>query len=166
MARFKDSQEREWVVEIDPFVATAIRQDPEGDKQFLIGDADGGGRDTFSRLEGDPVRLCRVLYLLCEEQAKAAGLNQQQFYFDVLKHSIAEARVALLVAIVSFSQPQRGATLETFTADRKTLELENTINETFLSELGQQRDGIEDKLKTQLRNASKPADSSASRPEE
>lgn len=104
MARFTDNDGREWEILLDAPTAIRIREDC--DEAFLKDDFNPGKASTYQRMQEDPVLLCRVVYLLCEQQIKERGMTDRQFYLSVLGDAIDRATEALLQAIVNFT-PRR-----------------------------------------------------------
>lgn len=111
MASFQDSRDREWQIALDAQSILAIRADCDPD--FLLNDFDRQD-NTFSRLQADPVLLCRVIYLLCSEQRQERSVTEKEFYLGVMGDAIDRATEALMGAIVSFSPRRTRETLEAF----------------------------------------------------
>lgn len=111
MASFKDSKDREWQIALDAQAILAIRADCDSD--FLLNDFDRQD-NTFTRLQADPVLLCRVIYLLCSDQRTERGVSEKEFYLGVMGDAIDHATEALMKAIVSFSPRRTRETLEAF----------------------------------------------------
>jgi hypothetical protein len=68
--------------------------------------------ELFERLCDSPLDLADLLWLLCEEQAQAAGVSDEQFGCGLGGDAIDEASAALLQALVNFSPRHRRAPLE------------------------------------------------------
>lgn len=105
MATFKDSKGVEWTVRIDAPAIIAVRD--ECDPRFMH---DTETENTFARLAGDPVLLCRVIFVLCGEQRAAKSISEPDFYASLAGDAIDSATEALLSAIVSFT-PRRSREL-------------------------------------------------------
>lgn len=104
MASFRDTAEREWTVSLDAPTCLLIRSDCDPD--FML--EKEGREGTYDRLCGDPVLLCRVIYLICKRQLAGHKTTEEQFYLDVLGNgdTIDEASQALLDAMLLFT-PKR-----------------------------------------------------------
>ncbi len=70
MPKFIDKRKRDWTIHVD---AASIKNVCE-----VLG-VDLGDRASFKRLADDPVLLCNVLFVLCEDQAKERGISDVQF---------------------------------------------------------------------------------------
>lgn len=104
MATFKDLNDNEWTLDINPISAMRVRE--QCDPAFLDGDFGQRSDNTFDRLRADPVLLCRTLFTLTEAQRKERGMSEREFYLGVLGGVIDEATAALCDAIIAFV-PQR-----------------------------------------------------------
>ena len=96
MAKFKDTQSREWTITLTD--ASAIMEIRKSDSEFLKGEP----AHTFARLENDPFLLCQVIYVLCLKQIQERGLSEEDFYLGIIGDSIEVASDALIEAIVDF----------------------------------------------------------------
>ena len=64
---------------------------------------DGGvATDVLDKIAGDPVMLVDVLWVLCEGQAKAAGVTDDDFGSSLAGDSISDATRAFLDELVDF----------------------------------------------------------------
>ena len=70
MAQFQDTEGREWVVRIDLFQLRTVRE------RLKVNIGRWAGIEQASE---DPVFLADLLYLLCEEQAKAKAITPEMF---------------------------------------------------------------------------------------
>lgn len=66
MKTFKDTEDREWTIEVN---VTSLRRVRDLTTCDILGTDDGD--DIFMRLAQDPFLLCDVLYALCKPQADA-----------------------------------------------------------------------------------------------
>lgn len=108
MPAFRDNKDREWELFIDAPTAMKIRNDC--DQRFLLND--NAEDNTYARLAGDPVLLCRVVYLLCEKQRKEREVSEESFYREVLGKAIDRATEAMLEAIINFTPARIGEVLQ------------------------------------------------------
>lgn len=104
MTTFKDSQNNEWTLKLNPLLVRSTHK--------LTGvHLTNLEADPFSKLEADPLLLCDVLWCLCEDQAKTRNVTAEQFYQLLEGEQIAAAADALEQAIVFFSLPAKRSTL-------------------------------------------------------
>lgn len=123
MPTFKDNANREWKIVIDAPSIMRIRE--ECDPAFLLNDSEQN--NTYSRMQADPVLLCRVIYLLCEDQRIERGVDEKSFYLEIIGDAIDSATEALLGAIANFTP---GATRELLAAvAQKTKEVQRKAME-------------------------------------
>lgn len=93
MHRFKDNTGREWRLSLNGWQLKKL-------KETL--DFDARDHESILRAASDPVLLCNVLFVLCEEQAKADGVSDQQFGEAMGGDAIDEAAQAYLEESVDF----------------------------------------------------------------
>lgn len=94
MKKFKDAAGREWAVVLNLAAAKKLKDELEID---LL---DGG--ESMQRLAADPYTMANVLWLLCEKQAIAQNITDEQFGEALAGDPIDEATTALLEAIIDF----------------------------------------------------------------
>lgn len=109
MPKFTDSKGREWDVALD---VTAV-----GDLKARLG-LDVGSK-TFFECVADPVRMCDVLFVLVEDQAKAAGVSDRDFGRGLAGDVIEAASDALYEALILFSPSDRREPLRTVATKSK-----------------------------------------------
>lgn len=99
MPKFVDCEKREWELRLTLGLLPKLR-----DAGFDIKSkpAEPGG---IGSLADDPERFGRVLFTLCEAQAKEKGISPEQFADGFDGEAIYAATVALWDAIVRFTQP-------------------------------------------------------------
>jgi hypothetical protein len=107
VASFRDNAGQEWELRIDAPTIMRIRE--ECDPQFMLGDESSDG-NTYVRMQQDPALLCRVIYILCGKQRLERGVNEEEFYLQVMGDAIDSATDALLKSILSFI-PRRARAL-------------------------------------------------------
>lgn len=98
MAVFKDNAGRTWLVSIDVAAVERIHAATEVRIDKLAGP--GGGLDE---LLGDPVRVVRVLWVLCEPAARASAITPEAFAANLGGDSLEDAGLALVDALADFS---------------------------------------------------------------
>lgn len=101
MATFKDNEKRDWLVAVTVEDIKQVRARLDG---LDLADVYS---DTLNRLADDPVLLVDVLWVLCEEQAKTAGVTDRQFGRAMAGDSIVNATTALVEAVTDFSHGQK-----------------------------------------------------------
>jgi len=98
MHTFEDSQGRTWAVAINVAAARRVRSLLKIDLLALIAD----GMKPLGALLCDPMRLVDVLYVLCERQAKDAGVTDEQFGEAMYGDALDQAIAAFFEALVDF----------------------------------------------------------------
>lgn len=102
MRQFKDENGRPWTLSVNIGTVKAVKSLAKVDMLDL---RDGS---LFSDLASDPVKLGDVLWVLCMEEAKAAGISEIQFATALAGDALESATNALLEEIVDFfPRPQR-----------------------------------------------------------
>lgn len=119
MSSFKDAEGRNWIIAVNVPTIKAVR---ELDTDNVVNLAETSG-DVIDRLEADLVLLVDVLWVLCEKQAKEAGVTEVQFGEALLGDAIEEATKALIEAMVNFTPGQRRLLL------RKAIETTATVRD-------------------------------------
>lgn len=99
MATFTDTLDRNWEIRLDAPSILKIRGDC--DPAFMLGDSSED--NTATRLQEDPVLLCRVIYLLCQKQCVQRQVSEEDFYLGVIGEAIDAATDALIGAMRDFS---------------------------------------------------------------
>lgn len=94
MAKFTDNQNREWTIELDGPLLEAVEDHSGVDLTDLRS-------DPLGDLAFKPRLLVDVIYILCEEQAKAASVNSREFGRH-LRGCLDPAVEALQKAIIDF----------------------------------------------------------------
>lgn len=167
MAKFTDSERREWVLRVDVTAIRAVRDLCE----INLGDI-GGAPEYLARLADDPVLLCDLLYVLCEEQVKACGLSDADFGRLLAGETIAHASMALGEAIADFFPAKKRSFLRQIQqklagiqATAEGLAQKNLDDPTMEKELGlamkARMDEAKQRALTQLRSATNSPESSA-----
>ena len=113
MTKFRDSKNREWSVVINTGTIKKVRQALEVD----LADP---GQMTLDRLSDDPVLLVDALWLVCEAQAGAIGVNADDFGQSLVGDSIDQAVAAMVGAVADFFPARKRLLLQR--ANAKTQE--------------------------------------------
>lgn len=104
MKSFKDTEGRDWLVEIN--VGTVMRVRAMCDGLDLVNvirvENNRPNTDLLEKLADDPVLLVNVLYVVCNEQVKERNLSTEQFAQAMAGDCIEQAVVALLDELVDF----------------------------------------------------------------
>ena len=104
MRTFKDRDGRTWSVELNVHQMKRIRAHVGIDLVNVI-ELDSGGNvkvDLVDRIASDPCLLVDILWVCVEEEAKAAGVTDEQFGRSLAGESIEEATRAFLDELVDF----------------------------------------------------------------
>lgn len=102
MRAFKDSQGREWFLNVNTGTVKNVRAARDVDLLDTTG-------EVYERLADDPVLLVDVLWLLCQEQAQKVGLTDAQFGEGLVGDAIEDATTALMGAIADFTPSRKRA---------------------------------------------------------
>ena len=104
MKTFTDSKGRNWEVELNIRQMKRVRDTLGIDLVNVIAlDPDGKVKvDLVDRIAGDPCLLVDILWVCVEEEAKAAGVTDEQFGRSLAGDSIEEATRAFLDELVDF----------------------------------------------------------------
>lgn len=103
MTSFVDSNNRTWVIQIHVAAVKRLRALVNVDLYALLED----GTSSLGRLLGDPVQLCDVLYVLCKDQADAAGISDEDFGRGMRGDAIERASKAFVEEFCDFFQNPR-----------------------------------------------------------
>ena len=104
MRTFKDNSGRTWTVELNVHQMKRIRARLGVDLVNVIA-LDAGGKvkvDLVDRIANDPCLLVDILWVCVEEEAKAAGVTDEQFGRSLAGDSIETATAAFLDELVDF----------------------------------------------------------------
>jgi len=115
MHGFKDATGRHWAVRVDVGAVKRVRSALGVDLMQVSGKGTGEGREpsVLERLASDPVLLVDVIYVLCRDQAVAAGVSDEQFGAAMAGDALDGAVKAMLAAIVDFfPNPRERAALK------------------------------------------------------
>ena len=104
MRTFKDNKGRTWEIALNVWQMKRLRDTLGIDLVNVIGtSADGSVKvDLIDRIANDPVLLVDILWVLCEGQAKAAGVTDDDFGSSLAGDSISDATRAFLDELVDF----------------------------------------------------------------
>ena len=104
MRQFTDTKERVWEVELNVRQMKRVRDALGIDLVNVIQAGRDGtvATDTLDRVANDPILLVDILWVLCEGQAKAAGVTDEDFGSSLAGDSIETATRAFLDELVDF----------------------------------------------------------------
>ena len=104
MRQFTDTKERVWDVELNVRQMKRVRDALGIDLVNVIQAGKDGAvaTDTLDRVANDPILLVDILWVLCEGQAKAAGVTDDDFGSSLAGDSISDATRAFLDELVDF----------------------------------------------------------------
>lgn len=130
MARtYTDANGKTWTIVVNVGQIKRLRDRLKLD---LLASDDG---TVFARLAEDPVLLVDALYVLCETQATAAGVDDEDFGAGLRGNVIDTATQALLEEIVDFFPTRKAAVLKKGTGRfRELQDLRAEMAERFLDD--------------------------------
>ena len=104
MRTFKDNKGRTWEIALNVWQMKRLRDTLGIDLVNVIGtSADGNVRvDTIDRIASDPCLLVDILWVVCERQANAEGVKDEDFGASLAGDSIEDATRAFLDELVDF----------------------------------------------------------------
>ena len=104
MRSFKDNQGRSWQIALNVYEMKRIRALLGIDLVNVITlDKDGAVKvDLVDRIANDPCLLVDILWVCVEDEAKAAGVTDEEFGRSLAGESIEEATRAFLDELVDF----------------------------------------------------------------
>ena len=149
MRTFKDNKGRTWEIALNVWQMKRLRDTLGIDLVNVIGtSADGNVRvDTIDRIASDPCLLVDILWVVCERQANAEGVKDEDFGASLAGDSIEDATRAFLDELVDFFPGARRIFLKKAVglARRWSDETAETLKAALESP------ELEERLKTELR---------------
>lgn len=160
MRTFKDNKGRTWKIALNVWQMKRLRDTLGIDLVNVIGtSADGNVRvDTIDRIASDPCLLVDILWVVCERQANAEGVKDEDFGASLAGDSIEDATRAFLDELVDFFPGARRLFLKKAVglARKYAGEMETALKTVLESP------ELEERLKTELRSATASQESAAS----
>ena len=162
MRQFTDTKDRVWDVELNVRQMKRVRDILGIDLVNVIQAGKDGAvaTDTLDRVANDPILLVDILWVLCEGQAKAAGVTDDDFGSSLAGDSIADATRAFLDELVDFFPGARRLFLKKAVDLARKYETENL----GLLEKALSSPEFEERLKTSLQPPAASRESAASTP--
>ena len=162
MRQFTDTKERVWDVELNVRQMKRVRDALGIDLVNVIQAGKDGAvaTDTLDRVANDPILLVDILWVLCEGQAKAAGVTDDDFGSSLAGDSISDATRAFLDELVDFFPGARRLFLRKAVDLARKYETENL----GLLEKALNSTEFEERLKTSLMPPAASRESAASPP--
>ena len=162
MRQFTDTKERVWEVELNVRQMKRVRDVLGIDLVNVIQAGKDGtvATDTLDRVANDPILLVDILWVLCEGQAKAAGVTDDDFGSSLAGDSISDATRAFLDELVDFFPGARRLFLKKAVDLARKYETENL--EVLEKALASPE--FEERLKTSLQPPAASRESAASTP--
>ena len=162
MRQFTDTKERVWDVELNVRQMKRVRDVLGIDLVNVIQAGKDGAvaTDTLDRVANDPILLVDILWVLCEGQAKAAGVTDDDFGSSLAGDSISDATRAFLDELVDFFPGARRLFLKKAVDLARKYETENL--EVLEKALASPE--FEERLKTSLQPPAASRESAASTP--
>ncbi len=103
MHTFADNLGRTWYVAINVATIRRVRAALDVDLYAMVDD----GMQELGKLVADPVRLADVLYVLCQEEAAAKNISDEDFGRALGGDAITSAAEALVEELVDFFPDER-----------------------------------------------------------
>jgi len=162
MRQFTDTKERVWEVELNVRQMKRVRDILGIDLVNVIQAGKDGAvaTDTLDRVANDPILLVDILWVLCEGQAKAAGVTDDDFGSSLAGDSIADATRAFLDELVDFFPGARRLFLKKAVDLARKYETENLE----VLEKALNSPEFEERLKTSLQPPAASRESAESTP--
>ena len=162
MRQFTDTKERVWDVELNVRQMKRVRDVLGIDLVNVIQAGKDGAvaTDTLDRVANDPILLVDILWVLCEGQAKAAGVTDDDFGSSLAGDSISDATRAFLDELVDFFPWARRLFLKKAVDLARKYETENLEG----LEKALASPEFEERLKTSLKPPSASRESAESTP--
>ena len=162
MRQFTDTKERVWDVELNVRQMKRVRDVLGIDLVNVIQAGKDGAvaTDTLDRVANDPILLVDILWVLCEGQAKAAGVTDDDFGSSLAGDSISDATRAFLDELVDFFPGARRLFLKKAVDLARKYETENL----GLLEKALASPEFEERLKTSLQPPAASRESAESTP--
>ena len=162
MKAFTDAKGRSWEIELNIRQMKRVRDILGVDLVNVIQTNKDGSiaTDTIDRVANDPILLCDILWVLCEQQAKAAGVTDEDFGSSLAGDSIETATRAFLDELVDFFPGARRLFLKKAVDLARKFETENL----GMLEKALASPEFEERLKTSLIPPAASRESAASTP--
>ncbi len=162
MRQFTDTKDRVWEVELNVRQMKRVRDILGIDLVNVIQAGKDGAvaTDTLDRVANDPILLVDILWVLCEGQAKAAGVTDDDFGSSLAGDSIADATRAFLDELVDFFPGARRLFLKKAVDLARKYETENLE----VLEKALNSPEFEERLKTSLQPPAASRESAESTP--
>lgn len=109
MSSFTDTQERKWTLEINVSSVRDVKRTLGVDLTHLFDEH----CQPLAELLGDPLQLVDVLYVLCQQQAKARGVTDEDFGRGMGGDTLEQAAEAFTEALTDFFPSRRRKLLKT-----------------------------------------------------
>jgi len=116
MHSFRDAKGRDWTIDINVTSIRYVKARIDVDLLSIV------GGDLLGRVAGDPALLCDILYVLCEDQAKAAGISDLDFGRGLAGDALEAASDAFLEDLADFFPRARRGLLKEALAKMRELE--------------------------------------------
>lgn len=105
MKTFTDTHGRQWSVALN--IAAVKRARDLAGVDLLAADLGDPSQNVITRLAGDPVLLCDVIYAVCKPEADANGVSDEDFGAAMAGDAIDHATRALLEELADFFPNRR-----------------------------------------------------------
>ena len=103
MSTFYDAEDNGWDLKVTTGTLCRVREQLKTNLLDLF----GGQGQELAGLCADPIRLGKILWVLCREQATARGMEELDFYDVLFGDALESATEALLEAVCDFFPNQK-----------------------------------------------------------
>lgn len=108
MNSFKDKNGKLWTIEVNLGTARKVMSGCGVDLLHLIDiDAEKTDLTGLDKIASDPFLLFQVIFILCEQQVRDAGIGEEEFAELFDSDSIQAATDSLVQEVINFSQPAK-----------------------------------------------------------
>ena len=116
MSSFKDTKDREWIIDVDIPIAKTIKRNLKID---LMGAIDGS---LFNQLASDYLLIYDLLYALCQDQADRRKIDEIEFAKALDGTAIEAGWAAVCEALVGFFPHEKRSILRDALEQRRKFE--------------------------------------------
>lgn len=122
MAKFKDSQGKEWLVEVTHGHVRPLREECGFDLRDALKEGEGNPlAGLLVRMYADPEQFGKLMWVLCGREAERANLTPEEFAYRFTGEVMEGAAAAVYQAVFEYFPPLRKAAPKAATAFREMM---------------------------------------------